>query len=47
MHLYNKKLFYALSSSIYGENSKFPLKEKYQTNPKNIYGLSKKQRGVM
>ena len=29
-------------SSIYGENSKFPLKEKYFTNPKNIYGLSKK-----
>ena len=37
-----KRLFYASSSSIYGENSKFPLKEKYQTNPKNIYGLSKK-----
>ena len=37
-----KRLFYASSSSIYGENSKFPLKEKYFTNPKNIYGLSKK-----
>ena len=42
-NLYNiKRLFYASSSSIYGENSKFPLKEKYFTNPKNIYGLSKK-----
>ena len=37
-----KRLFYASSSSIYGENSKFPLKEKYLTFPKNIYGLSKK-----
>ena len=42
-NLYNiKRLFYASSSSIYGENSKFPLKEKYFTKPKNIYGLSKK-----
>ena len=42
-NLYNiKRLFYASSSSIYGENSKFPLKEKYFTSPKNIYGLSKK-----
>ncbi len=37
-----KRLFYASSSSIYGENSRFPLKEKYPSNPKNIYGLSKK-----
>ena len=37
-----KRLFYASSSSIYGENKKFPLKEKYFINPKNIYGLSKK-----
>ena len=37
-----KRLFYASSSSIYGENRKFPLKEKYPSNPKNIYGLSKK-----
>ena len=37
-----KRLFYASSSSIYGENSQFPLKEKYLTYPKNIYGLSKK-----
>ena len=37
-----KRLFYASSSSIYGENINFPLKERYLTNPKNIYGLSKK-----
>ena len=37
-----KKFFYASSSSVYGDIKKFPLKEKYILNPKNIYGLSKK-----
>ena len=37
-----KRLFYASSSSVYGENTKFPLREKDHINPKNIYGLSKK-----
>lgn len=37
-----KRLFYASSSSVYGENKKFPLKENYNINPKNIYALSKK-----
>ena len=37
-----KRLFYASSSSVYGENKKFPLKESERINPKNIYGLSKK-----
>jgi len=37
-----KRLFYASSSSAYGELTKFPLKENYILNPKNIYGLSKK-----
>lgn len=37
-----KRLFYASSSSVYGENSNFPLKEKEKISPKNIYGLSKK-----
>ena len=37
-----KRLFYASSSSVYGENKNFPLKEKENINPKNIYGLSKK-----
>ncbi len=37
-----KRLFYASSSSVYGENKNFPLKEKEKILPKNIYGLSKK-----
>ncbi len=37
-----KRLFYASSSSVYGENNNFPLKEVENINPKNIYGLSKK-----
>ena len=37
-----KRLFYASSSSVYGENKNFPLKEKEKIFPKNIYGLSKK-----
>ena len=37
-----KKLFYASSSSVYGDDKKYPLNEKYQVKPKNIYGLSKK-----
>ena len=35
-------MFYASSSSAYGELNKFPLKENYILKPKNIYGLSKK-----
>ena len=37
-----KRLFYASSSSAYGELKKFPLKENYSLKTKNIYGLSKK-----
>ena len=37
-----KRLFYASSSSVYGENKNFPLNEKENISPKNIYGLSKK-----
>ena len=37
-----KRLFYASSSSIYGENNNFPINEKEVASPKNIYGLSKK-----
>tara|TARA_B100000965_G_C19590078_1_gene757533 strand:+ start:49 stop:1005 length:957 start_codon:yes stop_codon:yes gene_type:complete len=37
-----KRLFYASSSSVYGENTNFPLKETEKINPKNIYALSKK-----
>ena len=37
-----KRLFYASSSSVYGENNNFPLSERENIVPKNIYGLSKK-----
>ncbi len=37
-----KRLFYASSSSVYGENNNFPLNERENIVPKNIYGLSKK-----
>ena len=37
-----KKVLYASSSSVYGDSSDFPLKEKQLISPKNIYGLSKK-----
>ena len=36
------KFFYASSSSVYGESTKFPLKENNPIKPKNIYGLTKK-----
>ena len=42
-----KRLFYASSSSAYGELNKFPLKENYDLRPKNIYGLSKKMNEEM
>jgi UDP-glucuronate 4-epimerase len=37
-----KRLFYASSSSVYGENNNFPLNEKEKIYPKNIYSLTKK-----
>ncbi len=37
-----KKIFYASSSSVYGDKSKYPVSEKSKLDPKNIYGLSKK-----
>ena len=37
-----KKFFYASSSSVYGDKNKFPVNEKSNLFPKNIYGLSKK-----
>jgi len=36
-----KKIIYASSSSVYGETKKFPVFEKDNLNPKNIYALSK------
>ena len=37
-----KKLIYASSSSVYGDNKVFPIKETKNIFPKNLYGLSKK-----
>ena len=37
-----KKFYFASSSSVYGDNSKFPIKENAKLNPKNPYGSSKK-----
>ena len=37
-----KRLFYASSSSVYGENKNYPLNEKERILPKNMYALSKK-----
>ncbi len=37
-----KNIIYASSSSVYGENKNFPLKESEELNPKNIYAVSKK-----
>ena len=37
-----KKIFYASSSSVYGDSKKFPLAENLKLKPKNIYALSKK-----
>jgi len=36
------RIFYASSSSIYGDSKNFPLTENLNLNPKNIYALSKK-----
>ena len=36
-----KKILYASSSSVYGENTKFPLNEKEILNPKSIYAITK------
>ena len=42
-----KKLIYASSSSVYGENKIFPLKENFNIKPKNFYGYSKKNNEEM
>jgi len=36
-----KKIIYASSSSVYGEQKKFPLTEKIKINPKNLYARTK------
>lgn len=42
-----KKLIFASSSSVYGDSKKFPLKEDDSINPKNFYGLTKKNNEEM
>jgi len=37
-----KKLYYASSSSVYGDLKKFPLNENFNVEPKNFYSFSKK-----
>ena len=37
-----KIFFFASSSSVYGDQKKYPLKENYNLNPNNIYSYSKK-----
>ena len=37
-----KKIFYASSSSIYGDQKKYPVDENSKIEPKNIYAFSKK-----
>ena len=37
-----KIIFYASSSSVYGDSKKFPVKENFDLKPKNFYGFSKK-----
>ena len=37
-----KRLFYASSSSVYGDTKKFPLKENNKLSPNNTYSLTKK-----
>ena len=36
------KCFFASSSSVYGDQKKYPLKENFELNEKNIYALTKK-----
>ena len=41
-----KKVFFASSSSVYGDAKKYPVKESFDLNPKNIYGLTKKMNEI-
>lgn len=36
-----KKMIYASSSSVYGDQPKFPIKENFNTNQKNLYAVTK------
>jgi len=41
-----KKVFFASSSSVYGDAKIYPVKESFDLNPKNIYGLTKKMNEI-
>ncbi len=43
----NTKFFFASSSSVYGDQKRFPLKEDLKLNEKNIYGFSKRINEIM
>ena len=42
-----KNIIFASSSSVYGDKRKFPIKESDSMNPKNFYGLTKKNNEEM
>jgi len=42
-----KKNLFASSSSVYGDSKSFPLSEKQEIKPKNLYGLTKKNNEEM
>ncbi len=42
-----KVIFYASSSSVYGDSKKFPVEENFDLKPKNFYGYSKKSNEEM
>ena len=38
-----KKFIFSSSSSVYGDQKKFPILEKFETRPKNYYAITKMQ----
>ena len=42
-----KNIIFASSSSVYGDKNKFPIHENEDLNPKNFYGLTKKNNEEM
>ena len=50
LNIFRKKkfrvLFYASSSSVYGDTNKFPVKENFKLSPKNLYAKTKIQNEI-
>ena len=42
LKLTKTKIFYASSSSVYGDSKKYPVLENFDRKPKNFYGMTKK-----